>query len=83
MRVSSEEDAQRVADAQEHDECLVMIGEDGGRPLIRLSVTNAGRGIIEFDTEEDLAAGIRQLSQLLSESTRSARLPGSRFTPAL
>lgn len=70
MRVAHEEDVQRVADAVEHDQCLVMIGDDNGRPLMKLSVTADGRGLIEAH-EDDLAPAIHQLSAILSQSIRS------------
>lgn len=76
MRVVDEEDRIRLADAEAHDECLVMIGDDAGRPLIKMSVTAEGHGVIEAD-DGDLAEGIRQLSRLLSKTIRSGDVPGA------
>lgn len=71
MEIYDETDAIRRDDAQIHDEVMVMIGDpDTGRPLLTLSVTKDGHGIIEYDDEIDLAAGIVQLNQLLSRSLR-------------
>lgn len=69
MRVVDEQDRIRVADAEQHDECLVMIADESGRPLLKLSVTKEGHGIIEAD-DGDLAPGIRQLNKILSAALR-------------
>lgn len=72
MRITSEVDGLRVEDAKAHDEVFAMIGDPGsGRPLIKLSVTKDGNGIIEYD-EEDLADGIRMLSRMLSRTALQA-----------
>lgn len=74
MRTVTVEDGevvQRLADAGAHDELLIMINDpDSGRPLIRLSVTKEGHGIIEAD-DGDLAPGIRQLNRVLSDALQS------------
>jgi hypothetical protein len=82
MQIKDEQDKLRVADALRHDEAMVMVGDpETGRPLLTLSVTKNGDGIIEYEPG-DLAAGIRQLNQILSQATRGkVALADIRVTP--
>jgi hypothetical protein len=82
MQIRDEEDQIRLEDAFRHDEVMVMVGDpDTGRPLVTFSVTKNGDGLIEYEPG-DLAAGIRQLNQILSQATRG-KIPLSeiRVTP--
>ncbi len=70
MQIRDEEDKLRLADALRHDDVMVMVGDpDTGRPLLTLSVTRNGDGLIEYEPG-DLAAGIVQLNKVLSELSR-------------
>lgn len=70
MQIIDEDDKIRVEDALRHDDVMVMVGDpDTGRPLLTLSVTRNGDGLIEYEPG-DLAAGIRQLNKILSQATR-------------
>jgi hypothetical protein len=70
MQIRDEEDKIRLEDALRHDDVMVMVGDpETGRPLLTLSVTHNGDGLIEYEPG-DLAAGIRQLNRVLSQATR-------------
>jgi hypothetical protein len=83
MQITDEDSAQRIEDAGEHDQVMLMVGEPGTeRPLIIFSVNKNGDAFIEYDPG-DLAAGIRQLNALLSGSLRGTlETNGLRLVPA-
>ncbi len=70
MQIKDEDHAVRVGDAYLHDEVMVMVGDpQSGRPILTLSVTKDGQALIEYEPG-DLAAGIRQLNQIISQGLR-------------
>jgi hypothetical protein len=70
MQIRDEQDVIRIEDALHYDDVMVMVGDpDTGRPLLTLSVTKEGTGIIEYEPK-DLAAGIVQLNRILAQATR-------------
>lgn len=70
MQIKDEDDKIRLEDALRHDDVMVMVGDPAtGRPLLTLSVTRNGDGLIEYEPG-DLAAGIRQLNRILSGLSR-------------
>ncbi len=72
MLIKDEATQDRVSDAERHDAVFIMVGEPGtDRPLLKLSVTKWGDALVEFD-DGDLAAGIRQLSAVLSQALAAA-----------
>ena len=82
MQIKDEQDKIRVEDAKRHDDVMVMVGDpQTGRPLLTLSVTKGGDGFIEYEPG-DLAAGIYQLNQIISQATRGkVALADLRVTP--
>ncbi len=82
MQITDEADTIRLEDALQHDNVMVMVGDpETGRPLLTLSVTRDGNGLIEYEPG-DLAAGIVQLNTALSKLARG-EFPDSdiRVTP--
>lgn len=70
MQITDEADVLRLEDALRHDDVMVVVGDPHtGRPLLILSVTNDGNGMIEYEPG-DLAAGIVQLNIALSGLAR-------------
>jgi hypothetical protein len=70
MQIKDEQDELRVADALRHDDVMVMVGDPAtGRPLLTLSVTRNGDGLIEYEPG-DLAAGILELNKVLAKLSR-------------
>jgi len=75
MQIRDEESRTRVDDALKHDELMVMLNDpETSRPLLTLSVTKEGTGIIEYEPG-DLAAGIRQLNHVLSTALHGEIAP--------
>lgn len=70
MKIQDEQDVIRLEDALRYDDVMVMVGDpETGRPLLTLSVTEDGTGLIEYEPK-DLAAGIMQLNRILAQATR-------------